>query len=472
MVRAGLALLCAFTTPALASPRSDPTEGRAVFTGATVAGAESIDLNPAAIGPSFLNAIYVGASAVLDHYHVRLDGLDPNTGAITPGSTVGDNEVAPGGLLAAIVHINDRATIGAELSSPPAESFIEGQNNLQYFTLGGSQREYRGGIAASFRVTNEFYFGVSLLTDTTYLHLHYALDTALANGNGPNGITSACGTTACGVGNPLASEHFDVHVNSPLFSTANLVANIGVLISPYKDVWVGLAYHSPPGVDAIQTELDGTMDVLQAPRDGTNLLHGAATVYISQPASADLEVRARLPRQLDLHVAGRWEDLSRLNAYDVRGYGSLFPQYNVPEWTLLPQSFHDSFAFWAGVEQAETGQFARFGARLGFETSSLDDDDTTAMVIAPRSYTADLGVQLRLALGITLQATYGVQYFPTVNVTDSAFDPRSVINCIASDYDYATSACASTRNGYGIESADGSYQRWEQTFRVMLRRDL
>jgi long-subunit fatty acid transport protein len=471
MLRASLALLCGLCSAAQASPRSDPTSGRAVFTGATVSSAESIDLNPAAIGPGFLNAIYVGASAVVDHYAVRLDNLDPTSGAITPGDTVHDNELAPGGLLAAIIHLNDRATVGAELQTPPAESFIEGKNQLQYFTLGGSQRTYRAGIAASFRVTNEFYFGLSLLTDTTYLHLHYAIDTALANGAGPNGITSSCGGSPCGVGNPLASEHFDVHVNSPIFSTANLVANIGVLISPYKDVWIGLAYHAPPGL-AIQTELDGTMDVLQAPRDGTNLLHGASTVFISQPASADAELRARLPNQLDLHVGGRWEDLSRFANYDVRGYGSLFPMYNVPEWTLLPQAFHDSFAFWAGVEQAETGQLARFGARLGFETSSLEDEDTSPIAIAPRSYTADVGVQLRLALGITLQATYGVQYFPTVDVTNSAFDPRAPIACAASDFDYATSACATTRNGFGIESADGSYQRWEHTFRVMLRRDL
>ena len=112
------------------------------------------------------------------------------------------------------------------------------------------------------------------------------------------------------------------------------------------------------------------------------------------------------------------------------------------------------------------------GARIGFETSALQDEDTSPMAIAPRSYTADVGVQLRLALGITLQATYGVQYFPAVDVSNSAFDPRARVYCIASDYDYATDACNATRNGYGIESADGSYQRWEHTFRVMLRRDL
>jgi len=59
-----------------------------------------------------------------------------------------------------------------------------------------------------------------------------------------------------------------------------------------------------------------------------------------------------------------------------------------------------------------------------------------------------------------------------VNVTNSAFDPRARVQCIDSGFDYATDACAATRNGYGINSADGSYQRWEHTFRVMLRRDL
>jgi len=471
MLRASLALLCGLAGSARASPRSDPTAGRAVFTGATVAGAESIDLNPAAIGPTFLNAIYVGASAVVDHYAVRLDHLDATSGVVTPGDTVHDNELAPGGRVAAIVHINDRATIGAELQTPPAESFIEGQNALQYFTLGGSQRTYRAGIAASFRITNELYFGLSLLTDTTYLHLHYARDTALDAGHGPGGIDSDCGGSPCGVGNPLASEHYDVHVNSPLFSTANLVANIGVLVALAKDVWLGVAYHAPPGL-AIQTELDGTMDVLQAPRDGTTILHGAATVFISQPASADAELRARLPRQLDLHVAGRWEDLSRFTAYDVAGFGSTFPDHNIPEERLIPRGLHDAFSLWAGVEQAETGQRLRLGARLGIETSAVPDEDTSPLTIAPFSYTADVGAQLRVAPGLSLQVTYGVQYFPTVNVSNSAFDPRSTIDCIASDYDYSTAACAAARNGYGIASADGSYERWEHTLRVMLRYDL
>lgn len=472
MVRQSLAIACALAAAASASasPYSDPTAGRAVFTGATTAGAESIELNPAALGPGGIDAIYLGASAIVDHYHVRLDHLNLDTGAITPGQTIGDNEFAPGGIAAAILRLNDRATVGALLETLPAESFIEGRSSLEYLTLGGGQRTYRAGIAASFRVASQIYVGLSLLSDSTYLHMHYAVDTALLNGTGANGINSACGAAACGVGNPLAAERFDVDANSSLFSTANLVANFGVLVGVTRDLWVAASFHAPPGL-SIQTELDGTMQVQLPPRDGSKLIGGAAVVYISQPASADAEVRARLPYQLDLRAGGRWVDLSRFSAYDIRGYGSKFDEYGIPGWTLLPRGFHDSFAFWAGVEQAELGQRLRVGARLGFETSSLADNATSPLTIAPFSYTADVGASLQVALHWTLTGTYGVQYFPTVNVTDSAFDPRARIDCSASDYDYSTAACSSTRYGYGIESADGSYQRWEHAMRVVLRYD-
>lgn len=43
------ALLCGLAAHAVASPRSDPTSGRAVFTGATVPDSSSLELNPAAL---------------------------------------------------------------------------------------------------------------------------------------------------------------------------------------------------------------------------------------------------------------------------------------------------------------------------------------------------------------------------------------------------------------------------------------
>ncbi|HET9987008.1 MAG TPA: hypothetical protein VFQ65_00770 [Kofleriaceae bacterium] len=474
MSRAALVIGCCLCGHALASPRSDPTSGRSVFTGATLATATSIDLDPAAIGPGVTDYIYAAATAVIDRYGVRLDSLDVNSGAITPGDTINDDEFGPGGMVAGVWHIpGDRATLGFELRSAPSETFIANRDALAYHTLGGGQRTIRAGIGASVRIVNEVYFGLSLDSDATTLHLHYARDTALENGRGPNGIDSDCNGAPCGIENPIAQEHYDVNVRTSLLSTSNLVLNLGLMVELAKDVWFGISYHTPPGLE-IQTEFTGTMDVLRAPRDGGNLLHGASSVFVSQPASADAELRARLPAKLDLHVGARWEDLSRLGAYDVRGYGSTFFAANIPEWQLRPRGFHDPLSLWAGIEQVELDQnddWLRFGARIGIETSSLPDQDTSPLTISPFSYTADVGAQVRLKHVLPhalFQATYGVQYFPSVTVNNSTFDPRTRIDCIASNYDYSTAACTSVRDGYGIPTADGRYDRLEHAIRIAL----
>jgi hypothetical protein len=440
-----------------------------VFTGATMASATSLDLNPSAIGPGNQSYLYLATSSVIDRYGVRLDNLDINSGAITPGDTIHDNELGAGGGVAYIWHFNDSATLGFELRSAPGETFIANRTSLGYSTLGGGQRTYTAGIGTSIKLTDWIYFGLSLDSDKTILHLHYARDTALENGHGANGIDSDCGGSPCGVGNPAASEHYDVNVATSLFSTSNLVLNFGFLVRVASESWFGISFHAPPGLE-VETALTGTMDVRMSERDGGYLLHGASTVYLTQAASADAEFRARLPASLDLHLAARWEDLSRFQAYDVRGYGSQFVSNNIPEWQLRPRGFHDPFSVWAGVEQVELDRskdWLRFGARIGIETSALPDELTSPETISPFSYTADVGAQVRLG-PVVLQATYGLQYFPTVNVTDSAFDPRARINCIASNYDYASADCTATRNGYGIPTADGQYDRMEHAIRIAL----
>src|SRR5207302_10334753 len=123
----------------------------------------------------------------------------------------------------------------------------------------------------------------------------------------------------------------------------------------------------------------GVMGGRGAPGDGGAPLHGAATVYISQPASVDGEIRARLPGELDLHVGMRWVVLSRFQAFDVRGYGSTFPNAGIPEWNERPRGFHDPVAVWAGVEQLDLRErdLIRLGGRIGFETSAVDDARTS-----------------------------------------------------------------------------------------------
>lgn len=435
-------------SPAAASPRTDPTTGRAVFTGATSASASSITLNPGALGVGPVGEILVAASGTLDRLSVTPTG----------GSRATSTNAAPGLELGLIYRTGDRFTVGVDAKTAPAEVFPDGVQAFRYHTLGGRQRNYVGTIAASFRVTNKLFVGASISHDNTLLRLRYARDVAAANGEAD-------------VGADEAAEVYDVKVRSTWISTSNLRLNLGLVAQIYRDVWLGVAYHAPPGL-GIESVLDGNAKVTLAPRAGGDTVNGEASVLVSFPASVDAELRARLPRDYELRIGGRWEDLSRFTAYDVRVFNRGFDELGIPEWTRRARGLHDTFALWGGVEQIDGGQALRWGARLGVETSGVDADRTSPQTISPTSFTVDVGGSWRFAGNWMVMLSYGLQIAPTVGVSSSQYSAQHTADCIASDYDYSTPACTATREGYAVGSATGEYSRIQQSLRLALRYEL
>ena len=420
--------------------------GRSVFTGATLAHPTSILLNPAALGLGFNTELYFSLSGVLDYYDIDLETADAVTGT----------ELGAGGMTALIYRPGggSRYAVSVEVRTPPPELFPQDHSELRYFTLGQRQRDLLMSIASTIRATNRLYFGATLTHHNTFLRLRYARDTAAAKGEDL-------------IQRPESDETYNVGVASPPVSTSNLKATLGFLVRIYKSIWLGVAYHTPPGFN-IQSELAGDVTITRAPRDGANQLLGDAVVAASYPASVDAEVSAQLPRDLELHIGGRWEDLSRLQAYDVRAVGSNFVTNEIPEWQLRTRGLHDAFAVWGGVEQTETGQPFRAGGRIGIETSAARPSRTTPLTLAPTSLTLDLGGQVRLGPWVA-QLTYGLQYYLPVTVDDSAFDPDDYRQCIAAGTNYETRACRSVRNGYAIASGEGDYSRMLHTMRLSFR---
>ena len=260
-------------------------------------------------------------------------------------------------------------------------------------------------------------------------------------------------------------------MRSPTLSTSNLRINVGAVYQIAHDVWIAVAYHTPPEF-SVQTELSGHASVTRAPRDGGAQLRYPSVVEVQYPASVDAELRARLPHQLDLHVGGRWEDLSRLDAYDVRIYGSTSVFNGIPEWTERPIGMHDAFAGWIGVEQVDTGgePHLLYGARVGFESFvGIGEPDLAADRRTGVASRFDLGAQRRISRNAVLQVSYGLQYFPTVNARNTAYNPTDRLTCIASGFDYATDACKAVRDGYAIPTAAGDYERIEHAVRIGLR---
>ena len=421
--------------------------GRSVFTGATTPHPTSIGLNPAALGLGINDEVFVALTSALDYYNIDRDASDQVTGT----------ELGIGGILAVILHPGTRYAVSFELRTPPPEIFPQGHDELKYFTLGKRQRDVLASIGSTIKITNRLYFGATLTHHNTFLRLQFARDSAAERGESS-------------FEDPEAAERYDVGVNTPYVSTSNLKATLGFLVRIYKEVWLGVGYHTPPGFN-IQSELAGNVEITRAPRDGGDKLPGDAVVDVSYPASVDAEVGARLPGALELHVGGRWEDLSRMQAYDVRVIGSQIVSNNIPEAQLRTRGMHDSFAAWGGVEQVDTGQPFRFGGRIGYETSSVSPARTTPLTLAPQSLTLDLGAQLRLGPWIA-QLSYGLQYFQPVDVSESSFDPRFNAECLASGNDYSTRACQAVRDGYAIASGEGSYSRMLHSIRLGFRYEL
>lgn len=460
---------------ALASPRADPTSGRAVFTGAASTHPTSLHINPGTLGLETGLRVYLASTFTIDQEQVDRQ-LEDADGQLSEGPSVSELRASPGLELIVTWLPSERIAVGMGLRSAPAERFMSG-TGLDSHSRGGGQRDYDFTFAGTFRVTSRFYVGTALSLSSALLpdavrdslrlrsslRLAFSRDTAAAAGSA--GLASSCGDGPCGLGNPAAIERYDVDVTPSALLSSLL---LGIVVRLGSETFVGITYHTPPGF-SVQSSLDGEVDLTRAPRDGGDTVTGQATVDISYPASVEAAVRTPLPLGL-LGIAGvRWEDTSRLAEYDVRVHGARLAAVGAPEWIRRARGLRDAVAVWAGAEQTDR-ELWRFGARLGYERGSVPHDRLAPGNNFSDSITADLGVQWRgRGTRWALQLGYGVAYFLPVSVRDSAYSARNQVACADSGYDFASAECRAARSGYGIESAAGDYHRWQHAFRLGLR---
>ena len=463
--------------PAVASPRADPTSGRAVFTGAASTHPTSLYGNPANLGLEAGWRAYLAGTLTLDQEFIDRRTQDAS-GALSAGPAVSEVRGSPGGELVITWLPAERIAVGMGMRSAPAEGFMSA-SGVGYHSLGGKQRDFDFTFAGTFRVSSRFYFGTALSLSSTLLpdlakqltyiqsslRVSFARDTAIAGGTA--GTTASCGAGPCGLGNPEAAERYEIEV-SPSATLSSLI--LGFVVRLGSETYIGVSYHTPPGF-SVQSSLDGKATVTKAPRDGGETISGDASIDISYPASVEAGLRTPLPADSELVAGVRWEDTSRMAVYDVRLYGTDFAASGVPEWIRRSRGLRDAVALWAGVEQTERERW-RLGARLGFERGSVEHERLSPGNNFADSITVDLGAQWRPpGSRWALQLGYGLAYFPSVTVTDSAYSAQNQIECVDSGYDYASDACRATRSGYGIDTASGDYSRYQHAFRLGLRYD-
>jgi hypothetical protein len=453
-----------------ASPLDDPTAGRAVFTGAASPHATSLQLDPAALALGETGVhFYVGGTLTIDQVAIdrRVVGVD---GGITPGESVRGVELGPGATfgLWTVTSSRNLAVGGLIMSPAPAQQFVAGENALRYHTLGGLHRTTElFTLAAAYRIIKRVYIGGAVSLSRTRVALSFARDTALEAGRDPaRGIASDCGGAPCGFEHPLASERYDIDVSpASVVAADNLVYRISALVEVYPQWWVGATWRLP----STGVSLDGTARVTAAPRDGGEVRTGRAIVNFDLPTTVDFALRGRVSPVFDLHVGGRWTDLSQFADYDVRLLGF---DTDIPTWIERPRGYQDVVRMWAGVEQVDTGQKFLWGVRGGMSTPEIQPGRMSPTTIERWAVSGDVGGQYRIARGLIAQLSYGLEFRPTVDVTNSEYDPTDRLDCIDSGFDYSTTACQRVRDGYAIPTAAGTYRRFEHSFRLGLRYDL
>src|SRR5690606_29201512 len=251
---------------------------------------------------------------------------------------------------------------------PRSQKFVPGEPSLGYHTLGGHHRQVAWlSFATSFRVNQRLYFGTGLSITTTAFELSYLRDTALDAGAG--GIASDCGGAPCGIENPQAAERYDLSVGSPgVLGTQNLAIVAGAIYQVAQGWWVGVSYHSPPGLQAPLT-LTGTARVTPAPRDAASRpdpYDAQAEVIYTPAQSVSVGVRGPLMPGLEVVAGARWQGLSRQHQLDIRVFGRAVPP-GTPEWQPRYLGLRDAIALEAGVEAAPSRRL-RLATRLGFES--------------------------------------------------------------------------------------------------------
>jgi hypothetical protein len=242
---ASLLLLSLASATAVASPRTDPTLGRAVFTGAASVHATSVLVNPAALGLDAVVRWYAATTLVIDQERIDRQ-VEAEGGGLSPGPSVSDLRAAFGGELALVRHPTQRISFGAQLRTAPAETFFS-PDGAPSHSLGGRQRDIAATVAGTLKVTSIFYIGaaISLGGFERYLpqrklSLRFARDTAIEGGTA--GIDGDCLGTRCGVGNPDAIETYDIEVApSALLSNQNLALNLGVVLKLGNETFLGLS---------------------------------------------------------------------------------------------------------------------------------------------------------------------------------------------------------------------------------------
>lgn len=473
LVGVGITGSIASPPPASASPMEDSSLGGAVFTGPTAGHASSFFVNPAALGlmgPGW--HLHLGGSGQLSSLYIDTEAVSPD-GSQSAGESTSNHALTPGGIIALYGSFQDDAAhFGVALHTPTVQQFPEGDPLLGFHSEGGQIRQGMLTLAGSYQFAGRLLVGLGISLGYSSLELQFSRDSALDGGSdSETGINSDCAGSPCGFQNPEAQERYDITVGNPfslssLFALKNISASVGGAYRLPDNSWIGVGYVALPGAFG-KLSLSGTATVTRSPRDGGLEEEATAEVGFRMAQLVFLGYRRPLLSKFDLITDLRWQDWSRHDQFDIRLFGGQLGG-EIPEWMPRYRGMHDVWRLSGGIESNDS-QRHRVGARLRFETSSADDGAASPILVPGASITLATGAELHVADQWVLGVGYEIGWTPTVDATQSAFDPREAIACVDSQYSF--DECKAARDGRALSTAAGSYQQLRHGLVLSLRYD-
>ena len=413
--------------------------GRAVFTGATMPSATSIELNPGRARPRHVATRSTSRRRRARSVSGSIDALDLDTAHRARRARPTTPSSRPAAMLASSGTPAIASRSASSCARRRAELFLEDQRRAALpharrrparrtsARVGASIQRHRASSTSARASSHE----------NTYLHAALRARHRARAGDGADGVDSDCGGAPCGVENPLRDRALRRRRRTPMLSRrrTSCVEPRRRRAASRATSGSALAYHTPPGLE-IQTELDGTMTSARAARRRRASVNGGVDRLRPATRRASTPSCARgCPTSSISTSACRWEDLSRMPG--VRRARLRLERSRARasrSGCRAPRGFHDPFALWAGVEQVdarhERAAAVRRAPRLRDRVARRRRARAARRSRRPRS-PLDVGVQLRLrARARSSSSRTACSTSRRCTSPNSAFDPRAQLDCI------------------------------------------
>jgi long-subunit fatty acid transport protein len=448
------------------------------FDGPTSANLGAIYWNPAALGLVRGSQLMISATGHLAHVGVTRTPVDPFTGAVGAGQTTSARDfthpfpspVGPGSYLAISSDLGgDRFALGFATYMPFLEQVhfplgAPGAHDepTRYHALTIDLRNLALVPALAIRFGSDFRIGLAPGFLFSTGRMTFDEDTGLNQGTSFEDPAAAARYDISS-GNSLGDAHFSVTLGGGIYYRR-------------KSFEAGFSYQSRPLGSDVGAEVGGTAIVTAPPGAG-----GGPLTCGASPANrcvfGDFSYKLpdvwiggvtwRLRPGLELTAMARWLWLHVHDRIDVRLVGPTLDASGLPQHIVLYRGFHDVWDARVRVSYW-WHERVRVGAALRLETSAVDASAVNPAAVDGFKLEPIGLVEVRLAKKLWLGGGYGLTIMPSVDVTNSAFDPSAAVACAQANGDLASTGCRERLQGRARPSANGHYTYFAQDFGLTL----